>query len=113
MTIFLDLFSMHLQTYMLLPFNIFAYAHTFYINENANVYLQCFTFSFNISWTYLHIMVHNSTTFLLSAAYTFNDEQIAALKNNEIKYLQRSIFAYISKYFSKTPRSEIAELKGT
>ena len=67
-------FSMHLQTYTLLPFNILAYAHTFYINENANIYLQGFTFSFNISWTYLHITVHNSTTFLSSAAYTFNDE---------------------------------------
>ena len=35
-----------------------------------------FTFLFNISWTYLHITVHNSTTFLLSAAYTFNDEHL-------------------------------------
>ena len=81
-------FSMHLQTYTLLPSNIFAYAYTFYINENASIYLKCFTFSFNISWTNLHITVHNSTTFLLSGAYTFNDEQIAPLKNNEIKYLQ-------------------------
>lgn len=46
--------------------------------------------------------------FLLTATYTFYDEQIAALKNNEIKYLQPSISAHMSQYFSKIPRSEIA-----